>query len=95
MVNKKYIGSSFDDFLQENLSQEEQVAIDSRANFELELIQCRKDSKLTQKDLSKKTGITQGTIAKIECGTTNPTLNNLFKILNAMGKTIKIVDLPK
>lgn len=37
--------------------------------------------------------ISQSTIAKIENGKINPSLNNIFKILHAMGKTIKIASL--
>ena len=49
--------------------------------------------KINTKYISKKTGISQSTIAKIENGKINPSLNNIFKILHAMGKTIKIASL--
>lgn len=93
IVDKRYVGDNFDDYLEENLSQEEINLIDARANFLIELNELRKSQNLTQKDLEAKTGIKQSTIAKIEHGTINPSFNNILKLLNAMGKTVRIASL--
>lgn len=92
-VNLEHVGSSFDDFLKEEVSEEESKIIDAKMQFLQELIDLRKNNHLTQVELEKKTGIKQSTIAKIENGGINPSLNNLFRLLGAMGKTIKITPL--
>ena len=89
-INTKYSGSSVDDFFNEIYTADELEIIKERADFLLQIVEARKAVNLTQIDLSKKTGISQSTIAKIENGKINPSLNNIFKILHAMGKTIKI-----
>lgn len=93
IVDKRYVSGNFDDYLKENFSKEELELTEARANFLIELNALRKAQKLTQKDLEKKTGIKPSTIAKIERGTINPSFNNILKLLNAMGKTIKIASL--
>ena len=92
-INTKYSGSSVDDFFNEIYSGDELEIIKERADFLLQIVEARKAVNLTQIDLSKKTGISQSTIAKIENGKINPSLNYIFKILHAMGKTIKIASL--
>lgn len=90
VVNKKYVGSSFDDFLKESYSKSEIELKNRKADFIIELIKTRKEQLLTQKQLEQLTGIKQPTIAKIEREMTNPSLENVLKLLNAMGKTLKI-----
>ena len=92
-VNNQHVGSDIDDFFNEIYTPEELTLIKERAEFLLQIVEARKETNLTQTDLSKKTGIAQSTIAKIENGKINPSLNNVFKILHAMGKTIKIASL--
>lgn len=92
-IDIKYTGSSVDDFFNEIYTDDELEIIKERADFLLQIVEARKAVNLTQIDLSKKTGISQSTIAKIENGKINPSLNNIFKILHAMGKTIKIASL--
>lgn len=46
----------------------------------------RKQLKITQEELAKKADITYATLVKIENGrVTNPTIQTLFKIANALG----------
>ena len=92
-INTKYSGSSVDDFFNEIYTADELEIIKERADFLLQIVEARKAVNLTQIDLSKKTGISQSTIAKIENVKINPSLNNILKILHAMGKTIKIASL--
>ena len=92
-VNDKYVGSDIDDFFNEIYTPEELAIIKERADFLLQIVEARKANNLTQTDLSQKTGIAQSTIAKIENGKINPSLNNIFKILHAMGKTIRMESL--
>jgi len=45
---------------------------------------------ITQKDLAEIVGISLRSLVNIENGTGNPTIDQLNKILNALGITIKI-----
>ena len=71
-INTKYSGSSVDDFFNEIYTADELEIIKERADFLLQIVEARKAVNLTQIDLSKKTGISQSTIAKIENGKINP-----------------------
>ena len=56
-------------------------------------IQARKDNKLTQRDLSKKSGVKQPVIARIEKYVNSPQTSTLIKLLYPMGYTIRVVPL--
>ena len=58
------------------------------------IIEARKNSGLTQKQLSERTGIAQGDISKIEKGNANPSLNTLKRLAKAMDMKLKIVFEP-
>lgn len=90
---KEYVGDSFDDFLNENYSEEQLNILKAKADFLIELQELRKQTNMTQKELAEKIGVTQATIAKMEKGLISISLKNLFKILGAMGKTIQITSL--
>ena len=59
------------------------------------MIDARKDQKLTQKELSERTGITQADISRIERGTRNPSLEMLKRIADGLGATLKLEFVPK
>ena len=50
---------------------------------------------LTQKELSKLTGISQADISKIENGTRNPSLNILKRLADGMGMRLELKFIPK
>ena len=50
----------------------------------------REDTRTTQKELAKLSGIHQADISRIEDGKGNPTLKKIEKLFNAMGKSIVI-----
>jgi len=56
-------------------------------------IEARKNNKLTQRDLAKKTGIKQPVIARIEKYVNSPQISTLIKLLYPMGYTLRIVPL--
>lgn len=58
--------------------------------FAISMIHARKKN-MTQKQLSKMTGISQGKLSKIETGEANPTLKVMSKIANALGMNISLV----
>lgn len=61
----------------------------------LATIEARKKAKLTQQELSKKTGIIQPSIAKIENFARTPQYTTLMRLLYPMGYTLKVVPLKK
>ena len=54
------------------------------------MIDARKFSGITQKQLSEKTGIAQGDISKIETGEANPSLKTLKRLASGMDMKLKI-----
>ena len=93
IINPKHIGSSFNSFLSENLTEEEIKVIRAKAKLLEEIIDARQELQLTQKKLESMSGIKQPMIAKIENGNVNPSLDSLLRLLVSMGKTIKVVPI--
>ena len=58
------------------------------------IVDARALRNMTQKELSERTGITQGDISKLERGNANPSLNTLQRLAAGMGMTIKLEFLP-
>ena len=54
------------------------------------MMEARKKSGLTQKQLSERTGIAQGDISKLENGNANPSLKTLKRLASAMDMTLKV-----
>jgi len=54
------------------------------------MIDARKNTGLTQKQLAERTGIAQGDISKIENGNANPSLRTLKRIAEAMNMKLKL-----
>ena len=59
------------------------------------MIDARKESGLTQKQLSERTGIAQADISKLERGNANPSILTLKRLADAMDMTLKIEFVPK
>ncbi|MDA8135957.1 MAG: helix-turn-helix transcriptional regulator [Desulfobacteraceae bacterium] len=66
------------------------VDMEEEFQFTEELIKARIRSGLTQKQLAEKMGTTQSTIARLESGTSIPTLRSLKRYAQATGSRIKI-----
>ena len=58
------------------------------------MIDARKNSGLTQKQLAERTGIAQGDISKLEKGSGNPSLKTLQRLAAAMDMRLRIEFLP-
>ena len=54
------------------------------------IIDARKNSGLTQKQLAERTGIAQGDISKLENGSANPSLKTLQRLASAMDMKLRI-----
>ncbi len=56
-----------------------------------ELIRARLGKKMTQAELAKKAGVSRVVVARLESGTTNPTLETVNRVAGALGKELKLV----
>jgi transcriptional regulator with XRE-family HTH domain len=86
--------SDWDKFVEEQLKDPEVRAEYDALEPEFAIIQAiidvRKNTGLTQKQLSERTGIAQADISRLENGNANPSLNTLKRLASAMDKTLKI-----
>ena len=86
--------SKFNDFLNEQLQDPEVRAeyevLEPEFSIMQAMIDARKSSGMTQKQLSEKTGIAQADISKLESGSANPSLRTLQRLAAGMGMRIKI-----
>ena len=58
------------------------------------MIDARKASGLTQKELAERTGIAQADISKLENGSANPSLRTLRRLAAGMGMQLKLEFVP-
>lgn len=90
--------SDFKKFMNEQLKDPELKAEYDALGPEFTIIQAiinaRKSSGMTQKQLSERTGIAQGDISKLENGSANPSIKTLQRLAEGMGMTLKIEFLP-
>jgi len=95
MKNKNIspIGDSWECVRNEIFTPDERIASDERVALAIEIINARKNSKISQKDLEMLSGVKQPVIARLETGKTDPQFSTVIKLLNSLGKTIKIVPL--
>jgi transcriptional regulator with XRE-family HTH domain len=65
-----------------------------REEFSLagQLIEIRRQGKLSQRDLAKLSGVPQSEISRIETGAGNPTYATITALLRPLGKRIQLVD---
>lgn len=86
--------TTFVEFLDEQLQdpefKAEYDALEPEFTLMQAMIDARKATGLTQKQLSEKTGIAQSDISKLESGNANPSLKTLQRLANGLGMRIKI-----
>lgn len=84
----------FEDYLNEKLKdpefKKEYDALEPEFAIIQAMIDARKESGLTQKELSERTGIAQSDISKLERGNANPSLRTLQRLAEGMGMKLKI-----
>lgn len=94
MENKTYI--SWENVKKElNLTKEQEAEIQLEMDIIEATIKARKSNKLSQRELSKKSGVKQPAIARIEKGINSPQTSTLIKLLYPLGYTIRVVPLDK
>lgn len=93
-MNKDF--TECDDFEKElNISSRQETEIQLEMEIIKATVEARKKSNLSQRDLSKISGIKQPAIARIESLRGSPRIATIMKILNSMGYTLKVVPLNK
>ena len=80
--------------LQEPAFKKEYDALESEFDIIQAMIDARKQSGLTQKELAERTGINQADISKLENGTANPSIRTLRRLADGMGMRMKLVFEP-
>ena len=90
--------TKFSDYLNEQMKdpafKEEWDALEPEFSIMQAMIDARKASGLTQKQLSERTGIAQADISKLESGNANPSLKTLQRLAAGMGMKVKVEFLP-
>lgn len=86
--------TTFNDFLNEQLQdpefKAEYDALEPEFTIMQALIDARKSTGLTQKQLAEKTGIAQSDISKLESGNGNPSLKTIQRLANGLGMRVKL-----
>ncbi len=89
----------FDRLLEKHMKnpefKKEYEALEPEFNIIQAIIDARKASRITQKELAEKTGINQADISKLENGNANPTLALLKRLAEGMDMTLKLEFVPK
>ena len=90
--------SEWKEFLSEQLKdpeiREEWDALEPEFAIVQAIIDARKISRLTQKQLSERAGIAQADISRLENGNANPSLSTLKRLASAMDMTLRIEFTP-
>ncbi len=90
--------TDYKDFLNEQLKNEnfkkEYDALEAEFSIIQAMLDARKASGLTQKDLAERTGIAQADISKLENGNANPSLRTLQRLADGMGMKLKLEFVP-
>lgn len=90
--------TSFDDYLQAQMKdpefRAEWDALEPEFAIMQAMVDARKLSGMTQKQLAEKTGINQADISKLERGNGNPSLRTLRRLAEGMGMRVKLAFEP-
>ncbi len=76
-----------------NLTPEQEVQVQLEKDIIEATIEARKKNKLTQRELSKISGVKQPAIARIEKCINSPQMSTLIKLLYPMGYTVRVVPI--
>ena len=94
-----YAMSDFREHLNKQLGnlefREEWEKLEIEYNMMQAMVDARKRSNITQKELAEKTGIDQADISRIETGNGNPTLAVLKRLAEGMDMVLRIEFVPK
>ena len=73
----------------------EYEALEPEFNIIQAMIDARREQEMTQEELSRRTGITQADISRIENGTRNPSLEMVKRLAKGLGMRLKLELIPQ
>lgn len=92
------MGKNFRETLEEQMKnpefKKEWDALEAEFSIIQAMIDARRASGLTQRELSERTGIAQADISKLENGNANPSLRTLKRLADGMGMKLKLEFVP-
>lgn len=94
-MENRSIGSSWEAVRNELFTTDEIQESNLRVTLVGEIIKARQELGISQKKLEELSGVKQPVIARIEKGTSNPTLETVLKLLKPLGKTLYIGSVKK
>ena len=83
------------EFMQDEEFRREYEALQPEMDITRAMMEARIRAGMTQTELSKKSGISQADISRLENGTRNPSLALLKRLAEALDSTLKIEFVPK
>ena len=87
-------GVSFDtiknDLMVDIEFQQEYEKLRPRYEIITQIIEARKEQKMTQSDFAKKVGTQKSNISRLESGNYNPSLDFLIKVAQCLGKDLTV-----
>ena len=92
-MNNSAVGRSWEELEKEIYTPEEIAASDLRVALIGEMIKAREGQGLTQRDMEQLSGVAQPVIARMEKGTTSPSIDTVLKFLVPLGMTLKIAPI--
>ena len=76
-----------------NITPEQEEEIRMEMEIIQATIEARKNKKMSQEELSKRSGLKQSAIARVESGAHSSSINTLIRILYPLGYTLKVVQI--
>ena len=90
---------SFRTTLHERLSdpefRSEYEALETEFQLIRSLLEARRAAKITQKELSERTGISQADISRIETGEANPSMQTMKRLAEGLGMQLRVIFVPQ
>ena len=93
MKNNSAIGKNWQEVRKELFSTDEIAESNLRVALITALIQARQEQGLSQKQLEELSGVKQPVSARMERGTSTPSVSTILKLLTPLGKKLAIVPL--
>jgi len=89
--------TNFKDYMadEQRISAEEREAVNFEKSLITKMVEAREAQGVSQRDLSKLSGVKQPAIARMESMKSTPQIDTLLKVLVPLGYTLEIVPLNK
>lgn len=89
--------TNFKDYMadEQRVSAEEREAVNFEKSLIMKMVEARESRGVSQRDLSKLSGVKQPAIARMESMKSTPQIDTLLKVLVPLGYTLEIVPLNK